>query len=91
MLALSTSTNAPCAESAPFVARILNSLQGGLVLLFGGMGLFAAGNFGGEPDFQTFVKSAGAIVIAIGLGLVLSAGWSYLLLRKWGFLNGNTK
>ncbi len=76
---------------APFVARILNSLQGGLVLLFGGMGLFAAGNFGGEPDFQTFVKSAGAIVIAIGVGLVLSAGWSYLLLRKWGFLNGNTK
>ena len=76
---------------APFVTRVLNSLQGGLVLLFGGMGLFAAGNFGGDPDFQTFVKSSGAVVMAVGIGMALSAGWSYILLKKWGFLNGNQK
>ncbi len=75
----------------PFVTRVLNSLQGGLVLLFGGGGLFVAGNFGGDPDFQTFVRASGAIVIAIGMGMVLSAGWSYILLKKWGFINGNQK
>ena len=75
----------------PFVTRVLNSLQGGLVLLFGGGGLFVAGNFGGDPEFQTFVRSTGAIVIAVGLGMVLSAGWSYVLLKKWGLLNGNAK
>ncbi len=73
----------------PFVSRVLNSIKGGLVLLFGGMGLFAAGNFGGDPEFQVFVRASGAIVIAVGAGMVLSAGWSYLLLKKWGFLYGS--
>ncbi|MFN7931712.1 MAG: hypothetical protein U0R19_00220 [Bryobacteraceae bacterium] len=73
----------------PFVSRVLNSIQAGLVLLCGGMGLFAAGNFGGDPEFQVFVRATGAIVVAVGVGMVLSAGWSYLLLKKWGFLNGS--
>ncbi|MBL8174995.1 MAG: hypothetical protein JNK48_10010 [Bryobacterales bacterium] len=75
----------------PFVSRVLNSLQTGLVLLFGGMGLFAASNFGGDPDFQVFTKTTGAIVMATGTGMALSAAWSYFLLKKWGFLNGNAK
>ena len=73
----------------PFVSRVLNSIQGGLVLLCGGVGLFVAGNFGGDAEFQIFVRATGAVVIAVGAGMVLSAGWSYLLLKKWGFLNGS--
>jgi hypothetical protein len=76
---------------APFATRVLDSLQAGLVLLFGGMGLMAAGNFGGDAEFQTFLRACGAVVIAVGLGMALSAGWSYILLKKWGLMNGNAQ
>ena len=78
-------------SKGPFVSRILNSLQAGVVLLFGGMGLLAASNFGTDPEFRTVVNAAGAIALAVGLGMTISAGWSYLLLRKWGLLNGTEK
>lgn len=74
-----------------YVSRILNSVQAGLVLLCGGIGLLVAASFGGNSEDQLGMRVAGSIVIAVGLGMALSAGWSYLLLKKWGFLNGNEK
>jgi hypothetical protein len=72
-----------------YASRVLNTLQGGVVLLCAGIGILIAGDFGGEADFRNFMKAAGCILIAVGIGLAISAGWSFLLLKKWGFLSEN--
>jgi hypothetical protein len=74
------------AGRASYAARILNTLQSGVVLLCAGIGMFVVSNFTGTQDFGTFMRVVGGIVIAIGIGLSLSAGWSYVLLKKWGLI-----
>jgi ABC-type sugar transport system permease subunit len=69
-----------------YATRVLNTLQTGVVMLFGGLGLFFGAGVSGSADGQAFFRIAGGIVLAVGVGLAASAAWSYLLLKRWGFL-----
>ena len=44
-----------------------------------------------DLDATKFLQAFGGILIAIGIGLVLSAAWSYMLLKRWGLLVEQTE
>jgi hypothetical protein len=69
-----------------YATRILNTLQGGLVLLSAGAGMFFVSTFVGDRDGVAFLRVAGGILVAVGVGLAVSAAWSYVLLKRWGLL-----
>lgn len=75
-------------EAGPHV-RILRSLQAGIVLLVLGAGLFILmGNrdlpFGAEDGMAMF----GTITTAIGAGLLLATGATYVMSKRMGLMNG---
>ncbi|MBL8231738.1 MAG: hypothetical protein JNL98_24795 [Bryobacterales bacterium] len=71
------------------VSRVLNSLQTGLIALSTGIGMYVVAPMSYEA--AAFFRVAGGIAIAAGIGIVLSAGWSFVLLRKWGLLTDSQK
>lgn len=64
--------------------RLLNSIQTGMVALCAGIGMCAVSGVAGEGS--QFLRVAGGILIAVGIGIGLSAVWSYWLLKKWGLV-----
>jgi hypothetical protein len=73
----------PRSVGAP-MGRILWSVQGGIVLIAGGIGFeYIAGR---NPDAAQPVGALGALAIALGLGFVASAAISFLLSRKLGLI-----
>lgn len=71
---------------APF-ARILWSAQAGVVLTVGGMGVMLARGIVSEFEVQQFLMVIGLLLIAVGLGFVLSAGAAYGISQKLGLLD----
>lgn len=69
-----------------YASRVLNSIQAGVVMLFGGGGMFLAALFVSVPEGASFLRVVGGILLALGVGMTLSAGWTYALLKKWGLL-----
>lgn len=67
--------------------RVLNSLQTGLIAVSTGIGMCIVAPMADEA--ATFLRVAGGIAIAAGIGITVSAGWSFFLLRKWGLLTPN--
>jgi hypothetical protein len=80
-----TLDDAPRSFSAP-LSRILWSLQGGIVLLAGGIGLWFVGR---QADYvsQGF-STLGVLSIALGLGFVISAIISFVICRRLGLVEG---
>jgi hypothetical protein len=76
---------APRAIAAP-IGRILWSAQTGIVLALAGAGLWLARNDVIYEAGQVLVVF-GTLLIAIGIGFVLSSGVSYLLSRQLGLLD----
>jgi hypothetical protein len=80
------------AESKPSVSaplgRILWSVQIGVVLASGGLGLIYVGNRHVTPYAAEPLLAIGALAIALGIGFVLSAIISYLLSSRLGLLRG---
>jgi hypothetical protein len=76
----------PVDHRGAYATRILNTLQGGMVLLFAGGGMFFVATFVGDRDGVAFLRVTGGILVAVGIGLAVSAGWSYALLKRWGLL-----
>jgi hypothetical protein len=73
------------AMSAPF-ARILWSVQAGVVGVMAGIGLiFVSGRLTDEPS--QFFYVVGIVTLALGLGFVASAGAAYALSRRLGLFN----
>jgi len=71
---------------APFT-RILNAVQGGVVI--GALGiavLFIRTQAVGRGETAAMI--IGTILTALGIGLLLSGGASWLLSRKFGLING---
>jgi hypothetical protein len=68
--------------SAP-IGRILWSVQAGLVTLAGGIGLQVV-SWSVQKDAAEPLSALGSLAIAVGIGLVVSAGASFLLSRKLG-------
>jgi hypothetical protein len=75
---------APRSVGAP-LARILWSVQGGVVLMAGGIGLqFVSLHLGGDNPEP--LQALGVIAIALGLGFVVSAIISYILSKRLGLI-----
>jgi hypothetical protein len=73
------------AMSAPF-ARILWSVQAGVVGVMAGIGLiFVSGRLTDEP--AQFFYVVGIVTLALGFGFVASAGAAYALSRRLGLFN----
>jgi hypothetical protein len=71
--------------SAP-VGRMLWSMQLGIVILVTGFGIhFVAGQL--SEDAITGFQVTGGIVMALGIGFILSALGSYLLSRRLGLMD----
>lgn len=76
----------PRSVGAP-MGRILWSVQGGVVMIAGGVGLeFIAGRW---PDTAQPLGALGALAIALGLGFVASAAISFLISRRLGLIEQN--
>jgi hypothetical protein len=75
----------PRALSAP-VGRMLWSIQLGIVILVAGVGLVIVSHQLNYEDAVIGFEVAGGIVIALGVGFMLSALGSYLLSRRLGLL-----
>jgi hypothetical protein len=76
----------PKAVSAP-ISQILWSVQIGLVLFSGGLGLNFI-NAGVVGDLTSgIISMVGTLVIALGAGFILSGFSSYILSKKFGLLN----
>lgn len=75
----------PKPVSAP-IAQILWSVQAGMVLLAGGIGLEIVGPDAGELGSGIF-HILGTLVIAVGIGFILSGFSSYILSKKFGLMN----
>jgi hypothetical protein len=75
----------PRALAAP-VSRILWSLQAGVVITMGGLGmLLVSRRITSEP--AEFFMAMGILGVALGAGFVVSAGVAYLLSRKLGLFD----
>lgn len=80
---LATTPRAP-SVSAP-VSRMLWSVQAGVVLAAAAIGLlFISGRV--IEELAQFIFAVGVLVLALGIGFVISAGASYLLSRRFGLL-----
>jgi hypothetical protein len=77
----------PKAVSAP-ISQILWSVQIGMVLFAGGVGLEIVSPQAGDLSSGIF-HILGTLVIAVGIGFILSGFSSYILSKKFGLLNSN--
>ena len=78
----------PRALAAP-ISRILWSLQAGVVLMMGGLGmLLVSRRVAMEPG--EFFMAMGILAVALGGGFVISSGVAYLLSRKLGLFESIT-
>jgi hypothetical protein len=74
----------PRSVGAP-LSRILWSVQGGLVLLAGGLGfLVVSGRV--DNDLSQPVQAVGVLAMALGLGFVISAIISFVISQKLGLI-----
>ncbi|HLQ75775.1 MAG TPA: hypothetical protein VK210_00375 [Terriglobia bacterium] len=76
----------PRSVSAP-VGRILWSIQLGIVALIAGGGLNIVSYRFEDADAATGFQVAGVLVIALGIGFILSSLGSYILSRRLGLLD----
>jgi hypothetical protein len=75
----------PRSVGAP-LGRILWSLQGGVVLIAGGIGLqFVSGTLAGEATAP--LNAIGIIAIALGLGFIVSALISFVISKRLGLID----
>ncbi|MFN7994622.1 MAG: hypothetical protein U0Q18_13530 [Bryobacteraceae bacterium] len=69
----------------PQLGRILWSVQGGVVLLAGGIGLHIVGGRVADPASES-LRGLGVIGIALGIGFVISAIISFFISRRLGLI-----
>jgi hypothetical protein len=74
----------PKSVAAP-VGRILLSVQGGIVLLCGGIG-FAAISTQVSSEAVEPIRSLGMLAIAVGVGFLISAGISFVISQRLGLI-----
>lgn len=77
----------PAPERPAPYSRILNAVQGGVVIAALGVAvLFIRTQAVGRGETAAMI--IGTILTALGIGLLLSGGASWLLSRKFGLING---
>ena len=78
-------SNGPSAVSAP-LTRILWSVQAGVVLVCGGIGLLTIKHYMVE-DVAEMLLVWGVLGLSVGVGFVLAAGASYILSHRLGLFD----
>ena len=68
------------------LARILWSIQGGVVILAGGVGLIFISARVGLAEAAQPLHALGVLAIALGLGFLASAGISYVISQRLGLI-----
>lgn len=68
------------------LSRILWSLQGGIVILAAGLGLWLLGKRVSVPDAAEPMQVLGILAIALGVGFVASAAISFVISRRLGLI-----
>jgi hypothetical protein len=76
---------APRSVGAP-LGRILWSVQGGVVLIAGGIGLHIVGGRVADVPASQSLHALGVIGVALGLGFVISAIISYVISQRLGLI-----
>jgi hypothetical protein len=76
---------APRSVGAP-LGRILWSVQGGVVLLAGGVGLLVISGRAVDATSQQSLQALGVLGIALGLGFLISAIISFVISRRLGLI-----
>lgn len=76
---------APRSVGAP-LGRILWSVQGGVVLLAGGIGLLVVGGRVVDVTSQQSLQALGVLAIALGLGFLISAIISFFISQRLGLI-----
>jgi hypothetical protein len=68
-------------------SRILNAVQTGTILSLLGGASVTVSNLNRDLDIREVFGILGWLVLALGLGFLVSAGISYFLCKSWGLLN----
>jgi hypothetical protein len=74
--------------------RVLRMLQAAIVLIMAGVGLTINGmRLSAAADHSNGMQSLGmgTFALSLGVGLLMVAGVSYFLIRKWRLANGESK
>lgn len=71
------------------VARVLNPLQIGIVLVLLGAGFFLLRNVRPDPDMQVSMLVLGTVALMPGLGFIISAGVTWVLAGRLGLMPEN--
>lgn len=71
-------------------ARVLDSLQIGIVVFLGGIGLLAASGVS-NPEVQEVMSVLGRVAMLLGVGFIVSSLVSGAMLKSWGLLPGQAK
>jgi hypothetical protein len=69
--------------------RVMNGVQYGVATAAIGIGLLIMRGVWGFAEAQEPLAVIGSLGIIVGVALLLSAGSSWTLARKWGLINGN--
>jgi hypothetical protein len=67
-------------------ARILNAVQAGTILSLVGGAFITVSNLHHEIEAREAFVTSGYLVLALGLGFLVSAAISYFLCKSWGLL-----
>ena len=67
--------------------KILSSLSKGIIIIFFGVSLILIGQI--FPEEMKYFLAVGIVVIALGLGFLVSTFISYTLSKKWGIIDGD--
>lgn len=65
--------------------RILDSIRTGVLAVLGGVGLMASGG-NAEPELAQVMHTLGLVALLLGVGFLISAAVSRVLLKRWGLL-----
>ena len=68
-------------------ARILNAVQAGTILALLGGAFIITSQMHHDVDAREILVTFGYLVMAAGLGFLVSAAISYFLCKSWGLLN----
>ncbi len=73
-------------ERANPQGRILGALQAGVLALCAGIALLLTEGSASAIEAQTGFHIMGMLGVMIGVGFLIAAGASYVLIRRWGLL-----
>ena len=73
------------------LGRVLGSIQAGVILVFGGIGLLWLRGQVVDPEGAAAALVIGTLTLSIGMGFLVAAGLSYTLSKSWGLIDSHAE